>query len=65
MRAAAQAVLFDLHDTLVHLVPTTEEAMAAAVGVAAERYREAWEVIDDRIERGAWTPTSDDRWIDL
>ncbi len=26
-----RAVLFDLHDTLVHLVPSIEEAMAAAI----------------------------------
>jgi HAD superfamily hydrolase (TIGR01549 family) len=65
MGGAAQAILFDLHDTLVHLIPTTEKAMAAALGVSAERYSEAWGVIDDRIERGAWSPTRDDRWVDL
>jgi putative hydrolase of the HAD superfamily len=65
MPSRSKAIIFDLHDTLVHLVPTTEQAMAAALGVPAGTYAAAWGVIDDRIERGAWTPTSDDRWVDL
>jgi putative hydrolase of the HAD superfamily len=60
-----QAVLFDLHDTLVHLVPSTEEAMAGALGVAVDDYRSAWRTIDERIERGAWAPASVDRWTEL
>jgi putative hydrolase of the HAD superfamily len=39
--------------------------MAAALGVSTDKYTAAWGVIDERIERGAWTPTSDDRWVDL
>ncbi|MDP9331566.1 MAG: HAD family hydrolase [Actinomycetota bacterium] len=65
MVGTERAVLFDLHDTLVHLVPSTEEALAAALGVPVADYRVAWHAIDERIEQGSWTPTTDDRWTDL
>jgi HAD superfamily hydrolase (TIGR01549 family) len=65
MVRADQAVLFDLHDTLVHLVPSTEEAMATAIGVAVDDYRSAWRTIDERIEKGEWAPASADRWTEL
>jgi putative hydrolase of the HAD superfamily len=62
---SARAVIFDLHDTLVHLVPSTEAAMAASIEVPLEDFVAAWAVIDERIEQGAWTPSSEDRWVDL
>lgn len=60
-----RAVLFDLHDTLVHLVPSTEDAMAAAIGVSVDDYRVAWRAIDERIEKGMWAPATAERWTDL
>ncbi len=60
-----RAVLFDLHDTLVHLVPSTEEAMAAAIGARVDDYRLAWRTIDERIEKGTWAPATAERWRDL
>jgi HAD superfamily hydrolase (TIGR01549 family) len=62
---AEQAVVFDLHDTLVHLIPSTEQAMAAILDVSVKDYASAWCVIDERIEAGSWAPSSDDRWVDL
>jgi putative hydrolase of the HAD superfamily len=63
--SAERAVVFDLHDTLVHLIPSTEAAMAASLDVPVQDYAAAWSVIDERIEQGAWAPSSDDRWVDL
>lgn len=60
-----KAVVFDLHDTLVHLVPSTETAMAAALEVTTALFADAWSVIDQRIEDGSWVPSSEDRWVDL
>jgi putative hydrolase of the HAD superfamily len=57
--------VFDLHDTLVHLIPSTEEAMAASVAVAVEDFRPAWRTIDERIETGNWAPASANRWTEL
>jgi len=65
MTRSNEAVLFDLHDTLVHLVPSTEEAMATALGAPVEDYRSAWRTIDERIEKGEWAPASEDRWTEL
>jgi 2-haloalkanoic acid dehalogenase type II len=65
MTRSRQAVVFDLHDTLVHLIPSTEEAMATSIGVAVEDYRPAWRTIDERIEKGDWAPTSANRWTEL
>jgi FMN phosphatase YigB (HAD superfamily) len=65
MTRSRQAVVFDLHDTLVHLIPSTEEAMATSIGVAVEDYRPAWRTIDERIEKGDWAPTSADKWTEL
>ena len=65
MTRSDEAVLFDLHDTLVHLVPSTEEAMATAIGAPVEDYRSAWRTIDERIEKGEWAPASEDRWTEL
>jgi FMN phosphatase YigB (HAD superfamily) len=65
MTRSDEAVLFDLHDTLVHLVPSTEEAMATALGAPVEDYRSAWRTIDERIEKGEWAPASEDRWTEL
>jgi hypothetical protein len=56
MTRSDEAVLFDLHDTLVHLVPSTEEAMATVLGAPVEDYRSAWRTIDERIEKGEWAP---------
>jgi hypothetical protein len=65
MTRSDEAVLFDLHDTPVHLVPSTEEAMATVLGTPVEDYRSAWRTIDERIEKGEWAPASEDRWTEL
>jgi HAD superfamily hydrolase (TIGR01549 family) len=39
--------------------------MAAILGVGVKDYAAAWHVIDRRIEEGSWTPSNDDRWVEL
>ncbi|MCZ7525109.1 MAG: HAD family hydrolase [Acidimicrobiia bacterium] len=60
------AVLFDFHDTLVHLHPTTEGAVAAELGVELDAYRDAWREVEQELERrrgeGTWPPPVADRW---
>ncbi len=60
------AVLFDLHDTLACLAPSTDDAMGALVGLSGPAFREAWREVDRRIaflaEGGLWPPRHDGRW---
>lgn len=63
------AVLFDFHDTLVHLAPSTDEAMARTFGVPVQSYRRAWTSVDahlSSLKAAGNLPLSDaDRWIRL
>jgi putative hydrolase of the HAD superfamily len=60
------AVLFDLHDTLVHLWPSTDRALAEALGVGVEAFRTAWSRVDAHVQernaRGQGLLAERDRW---
>lgn len=62
-------VLFDFHDTLGCLAPTTDEAMAAVVGLTPQGFREAWAEVERRVraerEGSVWPPPGEDRWHTL
>lgn len=62
-------VLFDFHDTLGCLAPSTDEAMGAVVGLSAEAFRGAWAEVERRVqnerEGSVWPPPGEDRWHTL
>lgn len=61
-----QAVLFDFHETLVQLRPSTMQVLGRELGVSVGRCRHAMPILDEHIaqlrEEGRWPPPPDLRW---